>query len=509
VATRVFVRMLPTRALADGVFAVSLDSAQFENHAAGTSDDSVVLLLFITSFAFLVPARTSFCLGRLWHAGVFTLMAALCIAHHTLNWHVGWCMETRQFLTLAHHGWAYFSFLQMCFLVLGPEDPHMQWIDHPSVQDTPRSSLAMAPPLHAIVVSRVLPLGAILFFLCSFSSGDDLHWQIVILSDVLLLFGCAAFWLHRDRRASMPKVLLRMRFWRRLWNHCALPSLLFSLIWVLIESSDSQVMHAVWQVLMSSLAVSIIRVVHDSGGDLSSEAETARNASPQNPVVARILLGSVAMFGLPTLLFSLAADWWSVGYWRWPLISKATHQLPGGYVVVIGFLPTLVAAAAAFWLISSTVSSRQADPEDIVLSKQFGCVIGYASVIFGFLTLAMPDPVFPIAHTLCMILFLCLMMVATLLTTLSSRYPLAHGMRSRCFLTLAIFVSVMSYLVLLILVQRYIPNVYTIPQWLLATTEYITLALPMIWPLTWGNEVQARWQGHKAWRSFGGSNLMA
>lgn len=498
--------VLPRRPPEDGVFAVGIGAAEFDKRVTGTSDETVMLLLFFSSLAFLVPARTSFYLGRLWHAWVFTLMAVICCAYHVSNSSL-LGSDLRQLLTLAHHGWAYFCFLQMAFLVLGPEDPHMQWIDHPVVLDTPRSSLAMAPPVHAIVLARVLPAGAIFLFLCCFSSWDDFHWQIVILSDVLLLFGCSAFWMHRDRRSSMPKVLLRIRFWRRLWNHCALPALLASFIWVVMESTDSRVMDALWHVLIASLAVSIIRVVHDDGGSLHREAEIM-NVSPQNPVVARILLGSVAIFGLPTLIFSLVLDWWSVGYWRWPMVSKATRQRPGGYFVVIGALPTLVAQATAFWLISSTVGNPQADPEEIVLSKQLGCSIGYVSIFFGLLTLAVPDPSFPTLHTLCMIIFLCLMMVATLLTTLSARYPMAPGMRSRCVLTLTFFVSVMAFLMLLILVQQYIPNAYSIPHPLLASSEYTTLALPMLWPLTWGPEVQARWQTHKVWRTFG-SNQMA
>jgi len=339
-----------------------------------------------------------------------------------------------------------------------------------------------------------------------FASPDDFHWQMAIIIDALLLFVCSAFWMHRDRRSSMPKVLLRIRFWRRLWNHCALPSLLASFIWALMESTDSRVMHSVWHVLIASLVVSIMRVVHDSG-DRHWKAEIM-NVSTSNPVIARIVLGSVAMFGLPTVIFSLVLDWWSVGFWRWPMVCRATHQSPGGYFVVVGALPTFLALATAFRLISSTVGSPQADPEEIVLSKQFGCTIGYVSIFFGLLTLVFTDPFFPTLHTFCMIVFLCLIMVATMLTTLSARYPLAPGNRCRFFMTFAIFVSVFVFLMLLILVQQYIPNTYSIPHPVLAMSEYITLVLPMLWPLTWGPEVQARWQAHKVWRTFH-SNQMA
>lgn len=494
-----------------GAYAHPFDASEFQRHAGGPSDGGVAILLFCTSLAFLAPARTSLRLGRLWHAWVFLLMSGICATYHVLNSNLhahlgpaGDCM--REWVTLAHHGWAYFCFLQMAFLVLGPEDPHMQWIDHPVVLDTPRSSLAMAAPLHAVVLARVLPITVIFVFLGCFTSWEDFHWQLVIVSEVLLLVGCGGFWMHRDRSPSMPKVLLRMRFWRRLWNHCALPGLLASFIWVLMQSFESRVMHAFWHLLIATLATSIIRVVHDSSGDLNSQV-LVTNVSPQNPVVARILLGSAALFGFPTLVFSLLLDWWSIGYWRWPMVCRASQLRPGGYFVVIGFLPTLVSQAVAFRLISSTASSRSNNPEEIVLSKQFGCMIGYISVFFGLLTLALPESLFPSMHTFCMIAFLCLMMVAIVLTTLSARHPLGDGARMRFGLTIAIFLSVMCFLMLLTLVQQYIPNAYGIPYPLLAMSEYVTLALPLLWPPTWGMEVQTRWQTHKAWRTFGTSQI--
>lgn len=484
--------MLHRISLPDELITVPMDASAFEKHATADSDQRVVLLLVLTSLAFLLPARASFYLGRLWHTCVFTLMAVICAAYHLFG------SDTTQWLTLVHHGWAYFCFLQMAFLVLGPEDPQMQWIDHPVAV---KSLLATWPPLHVIVLARVLPVAAILVFLCRFSSWVDFHWQIMFLSDVLLVFGCGAFWMHRDRRSSMPKVLLRSRFWRRFWNHFGLPGLLAACMWGFMESTDSRAMHAILHLLIACLAMSIVRAVHNSGADLRREAEIM-SVSPQNPVIAHILLGSAAIFGLPTLMASLALDWWSIGYWRWPMVCSATYQLPGGYFVVIGALPTLMAQAVAFGLISSTVGSPQANQHEIAVSKQFGCMVGYVSIVFGVLTLAMPGPAFPTLHTLCLIAYLCLMMVATLLTTLSTTSPLAPGMRSRCVLAFTIFVSVMGFLMLLILVQQYIPNTYSIPHPLLATSEYIALALPMLWPLTWGPEVQARWQTHKSWQTF-------
>lgn len=500
--------VLPGReSIAGATFSV-ISTQEFQQHVSGAPDDGAVLLLVCSSLAFLVPARSSFVLGRLWHAWLFLILSFICVAYYAcdgdlqvrMGFHGTCPQEMRQGLLLLHHAWAYFCLLQMAYLVLGPEDPHMQWIDHPVVLDTPRSALAMSSPMDVVVVSRVLPAASIGIFVCTFSSWEDFHWQISILNEALLLFGCSTFWLHRDRRASMPKVLLRIRFWRRLWNHCVLPLLACSFILVLMESVDARVSYACWHVLLAMLAVNLVRVVHNDTNDMEHEAEVA-NISPQNPVVARILLGSVAMFGLPTLILSLALDWWAVGHWRWPRVFKSTHQWPGGYFVVIGALPTLVAQAASFWLIASTVGAAN-DLEEIVLSKQFGCLTGHVSVAFGFLTIAVPDVGFPTAHTLCMILFLSLMMVAMLMTTLSVRQPLALATRNRFFLMLLIFASVFSFLVLSILAQQDQSHTYGIPHPWLSLSEYTTLALPMLWPLTWGAEVQDRWQTHKVWRSF-------
>mmetsp|Transcript_135967 Transcript_135967/g.221298 ORF Transcript_135967/g.221298 Transcript_135967/m.221298 type:complete len:514 (-) Transcript_135967:199-1740(-) len=490
-----------------GVLAAVVDITQLDNHVAGTSDQTVVLLMVCTSGAFLLPAYSSFRIGGIWHAWVFGLMALFCGAYHACETSLpssfslqdGCSDLLRHTLEMADTGWMYFVFLQMTYLVMGPEDPRMQWIDHPVISERPRSALGMTAPLDAVVVTRIVPIVAIFSYICTFQNVDDLHWHLIILDDVLLLFGCSAFWLHRDRRSSMPKVLLRLRFWRRLWIHCVMPMLVGSSFFVLMQSSDSRAMHSLWHLLVAGLAGGIIRSVSCNVSKSPYPEADIMNVSPQNPVVPIILLGSVSMFGLPTIIASLVLDWWAVGYWRWPLVCTGTNQLPGGYLVVIGALPTLLALAFAFWLISSTVGRSQSDPAEIALSKQIGCSLGYMSVVFGFLTLATPDPFFPAMHTLFMILFLSLMMVATLLTTLSARYPLAPGARIRCGLTLTIFVTVLGFLMLCILVH--VPNAYYIPHPLLASSEYAALILPMIWPLTWVGEVQARWQAHKVWRT--------
>lgn len=507
--------MLPTaRFQAAGVLGAVLDVVQPTRTSAdpGATDEglrlAVSLLLVVTSFAFVVPAHTSFCLGRLWHAAVFMLMTTVCFFYHicdtdlplSLGAEAGCPGSMRHALTLADHGWAYFCFLQMAFLVLGPEDPVMQWIDHPMVRDRPACALAMPPPWDVVAVMRLLPAAAMGAFLCLYTSWEDFHWQCILLSDVLLLCGCLSFWLHQDRRANISKVLIRLRFWRRIWNHCVLPMLLASFVFIAMETADSGAMHAVWHLVVAALAVSIIRTVHSHGLDTpSAEAEELVDASSRNPIVVQALLGSVALLGVPTILASLVLDMLAVHSWRWPMVSMPTSQRPGGYVMAIGALPALVALAAAFWLIRSTTGPQHSEPEEIVVSKQLGCSVGYAAVVFGFLAVAANGAMFPTTHVLCLIVSLCLLIVAMLLTTLSIRHPLAPESRWRCLLTLVTILVITSFVTLLLLAQQYIPNSYSIPHPMLAASEYAALVLSTLWPLTWGPEVQARWQTRKAW----------
>lgn len=512
--------MLPlARFQTAGVLGAVINAVELENpnNELGTAEESahlaVSLLLVATSFAFLVPANAALSLGRLWHAGVFALMAAVCTIYHvcdtellqTLDGGTGCPSAVRHTLTLADHGWAYYCALQMAFLVLGPEDPVMQWIDHPVVRDTPACALAMSPPRDVMAVTRVLPAVAMAAFLCLYTSWADFHWQCVLLQDVLLLFGFLAFWLHQDRRTSMPKVLIRLRFWRRIWNHCIMPMLLASFAFIAMESADSRAMHAVWHLIAAALAVSIIKTVNSRSMDVpKAEAEELMEMSARNPIVVHVLLGSVALFGLPTLFACLTLDCWATGQWRWALVSMPTMQRPGGYVAAIGGLPTLLAMSGAFWLIrSTTMVSHQYEPEEIVASKEWGCLIGYGSVAFGFFAIAANGSMFPVLHLWCLVASLGLLLVAMTLTTLSVRYPLAPGNRARCLLTVATVVVVSGFIMLLVLAHQYVPNDYGISHPLLAISEYLALALPTLWPLTWSSEVQARWQTGKGVRWMG------
>lgn len=464
---------------------------------------TAALLLVLTSLAFLIPAHASLGLGRRWHGTVFATVAIVCCFYHVCDTELledlGLCgscpAEVRRGLTLADHGLAYFGILQMGFLVLGPEDPTMQWIDHPLMQGT--MMLESNAPLDVMLWIRVLPVTAMLCFLSHYSSWEDFHWECIIMIEAILLVGCCTFWLHQDRRSSLPKIVTRQRFWQRIFETFLVPGVLLAAVFVGMESADSRAVHSLWHIITASLALRIIRTVSSRG---EAQVQDLCASVPQNPLVTKLLLCMPAILGLSTLLGSAAVDTLAAGHWRWPMVTMPSQQRPGGFLVVLGAMPSLLAMSGAFWLIHSTAGPNV--EADIALSTQLGCHIGYCSMGFGLAAVAAHGAVFPVAHLFCLVAFLLLLLLAMTLTTLSVRYPLASGCRLRCSITVASIIAATGFLMLLLLAKQFVPNPYDIPHELLAVSEYLALAIPTLWPLTWSEQVLSRWQSpHKYWRS--------
>lgn len=473
-----------------------------------------IVLIVTTSFAFLLPARVSFSIGWLWQAAVFIIMTIVCFFYHVCDAHVpallglGFtCPEpTRYFFTLADHGLAYFCVLQMAFLVLGPEDPAMQWIDHASVQTSPGFALSMATPPDVIMLTRLLPAAAMSAFLCLFTSWDDFHWQSLLVCDVLVIVACTAFWLNPDRRSSILKVLMRNKFWQRAWRCGGMPVLFMAVLFTAMQFFHSRALHAMWHVAVAIIAVNIIGAV-SWGSTAEAQSEGIMDLSPRNPVIVRSLLGLASLFGLSTLLTSLVLDRVAVGHFRWPMVSMPTLQRPGGYLVAIGILPTLVALTVSFCLIRSTATTAQpaVEPEacttangaEIVVGKHLGCSVGHWSVLFGLLAVAAHGSVFPTIHLVCLIACIGLLQVAMVLTSLSAPYS-----SWRSVFTVLGCLAMSTFLTLLLLAKGFIPNAYSVPHILLACAEYAALALPTLWPLCWSSEVHSRWHSTKGWHNI-------
>lgn len=474
-----------------------------------TSIGGAALLVIVTSLFFLAPARLALDAGRLWHAAVFASVAVTCVIYHVcdedlpiaLGFEGASCSDsTKNFLTLADHGMAYFAFMQMAFIVIGPEDPVLQWIDNPTVQDTPPSALAMLVPRDVTVLTRALPGVAFVVFLNWFPSWQDFHWHFILLNDVLIIFGSAAFWMHPDRRSSIQKVLIRLRFWKRMCFSFFVPLAASAMLFVLMENSQGRTMHAFWHIALSGLAVVIFQSVSQKGSADTSDAKEVLEVSARNPIVAKVLLGSALLFGAPTLLASLALSRSAEGEFQWPLVTMPTDRRPGGYLVAIGALPTLTALTLAFWLVRSTVG-HHAEAQEIVISKQLGCSMGFLGTLLGFLAVVADGSRVPTLHKCCLVASFCTLALAMLLTSLSTRNPWAPGSRPRCLLAFSNLLAVMSFLMLFALDEQFVPNAYKVPRPCVAITEYASVLLSLAWPLTWSDEVQERWQSHKGWRT--------
>ncbi|CAJ1382060.1 unnamed protein product [Effrenium voratum] len=172
--------------------------------------------------------------------------------------------------------------------------------------------------------------------------------------------------------------------------------------------------------------------------------------------------------------------------------SMATGLRPGGYVVVLGALPALMAMAAALWLVSSTGSCHAIDEE---VSTQLGCLLGYLSLLLGVLAMALHCFELPLQQTLSLSFCFSIMVLAM--------WTLALGTSRRCVWASSILSGsvLLSFVALLLLDQQLIPNQLHIPLPALACAEYLSVAVYLLWPLGWAKEVDAGWQLHKAWRS--------
>jgi len=475
-------------------------------------------LLAISGLAFLAPARVAYGLGRLWHASVFALMAGILPLYHASDDKLAAAFglaslpgSLQRLLRLADHGCVYFCILQLGYLALGPEDPIFQWMGEPKITRETTEVLSSSPPYDILMFIRVVPTVVMILFLGSWPPWEDFHWQAVVLLEVLWLLGLAFFWLHPKRRDQACKVVVRMGYWLRLWKHAVLPLSVLVLLLVGFTANGSKALHASWHVALAYLSTSVVRAVISEGkADALRESqrlEECQGASPAwNPVVASKLLIGAGLVGVPTLVVCGLMNFRSNHGWTWPLLSMPNSTRPGGYLMVIGALPTLTALGGAFWLIGSSGSSGawpaiEGDHcEDIPLSKKMGVMLGYLSVAFGFACVA-AGGFFPRLHCCCLLCFFVFMVMAMGTTALSTLRSSLSQDRTHLFVaSTASCTVILTFVVLFMLSSQYIPNSYSIPKALLAVFEYLSIVLTLLWPLSWSSEVHLGWQAHEAWR---------
>jgi hypothetical protein len=481
---------------------------------------SQTVLVVITSLAFLIPAFFSWRTHRLWHSCLFGVMALVCASYHfcsadmpqQLGMRMKCSTTATHILSHAFFMWVYFCFLQMAFLVMGPEDPHMQWLSVQAAPGSPSSTTPHHAPFDAVLMARIFPAVVLCLFHFLHASWDteEIHWQSLLLNEMLLLVCSAGFWLHRSRQARAADVLIRFKYWHRLLHHGFIPAMMLFWIFCIMGFADFQALHTMWHVVVALFAVSLLRTV--LLGESTSPSAKVFDLSPHNPNVAHVLLGSVALIVLPTAVIGASFDWCSSGEPHWPTISTATLCQPGGYFVAIVAVPAFTGVATVFWLIDSTAYGKtswlqsfsmkpweredsSSSPQQLALGKRLGCVLGYGGSICGLLAalIMKGTPIQNVFNLFCSIMSLGLIMIAMALTVLSSD-PSTQGYRFRRCYTILVCLPMMIFHMMLILVDQCLPTQHTIPHSVNALTEYIVVLLLSCWPLTWASEVQDTWQ---------------
>ncbi|CAJ1461193.1 unnamed protein product [Effrenium voratum] len=466
--------MIVERHEVDGMAFIQQESGPFGSGFAETGS-------LLGTLALLAPALAAYRLGRWWFAAIFAISALLSFVYEVLHQELLPLQAAGVWLRLLDHGGVYFCCLQLGFVVLGPEE----------TRPSSRASW-MATPWTWWLLGwcRRWPC------LC-FSSPAPLGWtsQCMILLDVLWLLGFAGFWLQPARRHAATEVLLRSRYWLRLWKQAIAPTAVISVF--LVGLSSVSPAPSACRAVLAVLGTKVLHTVasHSQGEKLreSQRLQELQGLSPSwNPVVAKQLLAAPGVLGVSTVGASLASDFMTSEVWRWPLLSMATGLRPGGYVVVLGALPALMAMAAALWLVSSTGSCHAIDEE---VSTQLGCLLGYLSLLLGVLAMALHCFELPLQQTLSLSFCFSIMVLAM--------WTLALGTSRRCVWASSILSGsvLLSFVALLLLDQQLIPNQLHIPLPALACAEYLSVAVYLLWPLGWAKEVDAGWQLHKAWRS--------
>lgn len=410
----------------------------------------------------------------------------------------------------------HYVLLQLAFLVMGPEDPHMQWLGLQAGPGNPSCALPNNAPTDSVIVARVLPAIALCLFHILHSSWDSesIYWQSLLLDEVIMLVCNAMFWLHYSRRARAADVLLRHKYWHRLLHHGFIPTMMLFWIFCMMGVADLQLLHSTWHVIVAFFAHSLLRTV--LLGESTAPSAKVLDLTSHNPNVAHILLGSVALIVLPTAGISASFDWCSLGAENWPTISSATLCESGSYFVAIISVPAFTGVAAVFWLVASTSDSKKANfhgtcdsisdmgswmqrldtsHNQLSLGKGLGCFLGYGGAFFGLAAalIMKGSPFQNVLQMFCSALSIVFLMIAMILTVLSSDSS-ARGYNVRRSITLFLCLPVMALHLMLVLSTQSVGKNYHAPRSGVALAEYADVLCLSLWPLTWASEVQQTWQ---------------
>jgi len=467
--------------------------------------------------------------GRLWHVLVFSVMAILGTAHQVCDaggqLHLGGspvCSHSlRESVGFFSTIWAYFCFIQVCLVVLGPEDP---WLHR-----SKGTGLAMRigdVPIDVLLFARALPLLALFM---NFAMRDEVRssdgssedaWYTgwaggSLLTNGLLFLGCAAWWLGcTPRRAQAMDILLRVRFWKRFGLLLVLPGLLLFPIALASEVLRWKVLQAARHAGCSAIAAAALGEVFRGKVDLSDRAL-------QNwLIVPWVLLGSsmcffatlVGVFTVDALMCRAQSSECSQDQW---LTLSDAAALPGGHFVLALMMPLLVCATAAtVWVIDAspvlrspiTDSTGGWSPWDRALPfrlpcaplklrgvcRWLGCRFLYAAMALGAATglCLKHGPLHNVLHVAIVVPFFGSLWLAVILCTASTENSTLFGLL-RFVVTVAIAKGMLVLLCFFVFLNHYLHNLPDLHPSLYPTAEYFVLYMLAMWPLTWIEDARA------------------
>mmetsp|Transcript_32886 Transcript_32886/g.59808 ORF Transcript_32886/g.59808 Transcript_32886/m.59808 type:complete len:544 (+) Transcript_32886:69-1700(+) len=496
------------------------------------STELVEMSLVVTSFCFLLPAAYASWAGHWFHAVMFAVMTIICTIYHVCDarayLHEPSC--NIPYLTYADHVWAYYCFMQMCFLIFGVEDQRV----HAALYEADTKTEAIQPRMEKmngrrsylprdVLVSRIISAFGVVWFPHCFKSLGDFTFHMMLIWIGLMIIVPITFWLQKERRSFASIAFLRANFWMRLLTAGILPIFCCTVLFIGAQSAgNGRVVHSVWHVMDALLAVNLQRTVltqrHDPVYMLlknlfgtTGPSMDILSTAPTNPVVAHWLLGlalcallyMTGMFAYLKFLFGLqvttthaAAGAARLPYL--PVLGLDTLKRPAGFIMEICWIVVLLSFVVTFAMVDFGLRRSKSSEKDHLLSR-IGSTMIYSGIFLGAISALTVMArttllrVLPIAAGCGVaIVGICLM---TCISTSGAR----PAVLARALIALALCVAFMCLLLMLLAVYRAggmdydgelfhsaCPVLFTG----LAGCEYVVLVLIAVWPLTFIQEIR-------------------
>lgn len=390
--------------------------------------------LAISSLAYVAPAVTAIHVRRPWFACIFMAMA---VSHALLDSCHECSPAAAAALGLVYQVCTCLCVLHMALLILGPEDTQL-W----------------GSASWDVTANRTLGLVVLALFHRGEGWSDPLGlWQSFLVSELILLLCCLVFWWRRP-----SDTLLRYNYWHRLLHQGLIPATMLFWAFCCLQVADIKVLHCAWHMVTAAFAVFTLRA--------SAQAQGGKDVN-DNPSVAHLLLGTVALAGLPFASAVVSSD---LCLMQWP--EAQACQLDG-YMVAVTAVPFFLSLASVFWLISSAAEMTGKSH-----GLRLGSNLGQAGALLGLASaLAIrSSALWDLAGLLLQEASLGLTTVAMVLITLS------HGCSLRCRITIFYCVPLAVAHAALLLCRS-----------LLASDAVLQAAILLglaLWPLTWVHEVR-------------------